>query len=134
MNINEHIKYWLDSAEHDLDVAESLFESGKYDWCLFIGHLVLEKVLKALFVYKTNNQTPPKIHNLLKLADLVNLELTTEQRLLLDKANDFHIDARYPTFKFQFYKQCTKSFTTKYFEEIKVHYKWLISQIKLNTP
>jgi len=58
MKIDEHIKYWLDSAAHDLDVAESLFESGKYDWCLFIGHLVLEKVLKALLVYKTNNRHP----------------------------------------------------------------------------
>ncbi len=34
------IGYWVDSAAHDLDVAETLFKSGKYDWCLFIAHLV----------------------------------------------------------------------------------------------
>ena len=44
------IEYWVDSAVHDLDVAETLFKSGKYDWCLFIAHLVLEKMLKALYV------------------------------------------------------------------------------------
>lgn len=43
------IGYWVDSAAHDLDVAETLFKSGKYDWCLFIAHLVLEKMFKALY-------------------------------------------------------------------------------------
>jgi HEPN domain-containing protein len=33
------IGYWVDSAAHDLDVAETLFKSGKYDWCLFIAYL-----------------------------------------------------------------------------------------------
>jgi len=40
MNKNEHIKYWLESADHDLETAESLFQAEKYDWCLFIGHLL----------------------------------------------------------------------------------------------
>jgi HEPN domain-containing protein len=35
MKIDEHIKYWLNSADHDLDTAESLFAVGKFDWCLF---------------------------------------------------------------------------------------------------
>jgi len=50
MTQEEHIKYWIDSAEHDLDTANSLFSSGKYDWCLFISHLVLEKLIKAFYV------------------------------------------------------------------------------------
>jgi HEPN domain-containing protein len=45
--MNNHVRYWLDSAAHDLDVAESLFQNAKYDWCLFLAHLVLEKILKA---------------------------------------------------------------------------------------
>jgi HEPN domain-containing protein len=55
MTKQEHIDYWLKSAEHDLKTAQSLFKSGKYDWCLFIGHLVLEKTLKALFVNANEN-------------------------------------------------------------------------------
>ncbi len=70
MTKEEHISYWLESAKHDLDTAESLFKSEKYDWCLFIGHLVLEKVLKAIFVDKNNNKIPPKTHKLIKLASL----------------------------------------------------------------
>lgn len=41
MTQEEHIKYWLDSAEHDLETLDALYETGKYDWSLFIGHLVL---------------------------------------------------------------------------------------------
>ena len=30
------IDYWIESAKHDLDVAETLFQNEKYDWCLFL--------------------------------------------------------------------------------------------------
>ncbi|MBW1738486.1 MAG: HEPN domain-containing protein [Deltaproteobacteria bacterium] len=49
MKINEHIKYWLNSADHDLETAESLLAAEKFDWCLFLGHLVLEKALDNTF-------------------------------------------------------------------------------------
>ena len=50
MNIEDHIQFWLDGADHDLDVAESLFSTGKYDWWLFLAQLVIEKALKATWV------------------------------------------------------------------------------------
>jgi HEPN domain-containing protein len=31
-------------AGHNLEVAQDLFERQRFDWCLFVGHLVLEKV------------------------------------------------------------------------------------------
>ena len=31
MNLNQHIKFWLDSADHDLDAAESLLNAEKFD-------------------------------------------------------------------------------------------------------
>ena len=52
--MNKYVKYWIDSADHDLDVAESLFVNDKYDWCLFIAHLVLEKTMQEV------EQDPPK--------------------------------------------------------------------------
>ena len=50
MDKKRQITYWINSAKHDLEVAETLFIAGKYDWCLFIAHLVLEKTLKSLYV------------------------------------------------------------------------------------
>ena len=81
------------------------FLRASMDWCLFIGHLVLEKILKALFVQDNNNQLPPKTHNLIKLARHTNINLTEEQEVLLDEVNDFNLEARYPQYKNEFYKK-----------------------------
>ena len=130
MKLEDHIQYWLDSAAHDWDTAENLFSAEKYDWCLFLGHLVLEKILKAIFVQDNNNQLPPKTHNLIKLAENTHISLTEEQKFLLDEINDFNLEARYPQFKNEFYKKCTKPFTESYFKQIESMAKWLKSQIK----
>jgi HEPN domain-containing protein len=130
MNVEEHVNYWLDSAKNDLGAAEDLFSSAKYDWCLFIGHLVVEKTLKAYFVYSNDNKIPPKTHNLLKLAEVANLSLTEEQKLFLDEVNDFNLEVRYPEYRREFYKLCTKEFTENYFIRMKDFSQWLTSQIE----
>ena len=86
MDIEEQIGYWIDGAEHDLTAAEHMLESGDYSWCLFAGHLVLEKMLKAFYVRDTR-ETPPKTHNLLFLAKSTSLNLTQEQARFLFEVN-----------------------------------------------
>lgn len=130
MKLEDHIGYWLQSANHDLEVAESLFSSSKYDYCLFLGHLVLEKTIKAVFVKNNNGKMPPKIHNLVRLAEISGLNLKEEQRLFLDEVNEFNLDTRYPDFKFEFYKRCTKNYTNEFFTKIKDFNKWLLSRIQ----
>ena len=131
MTIKEHIGYWLKSADHDLEIAESLFDSGKYDWCLFIGHLVLEKVLKAIYVQNSNNRIPPKIHNLVRLAEIGKFQLTQEDKIFLDEVNDFNMEVRYPDYKQDFYELCTEEYTKKFFNKIKEFHQWLVYQIEL---
>lgn len=130
MKSKEHIRFWLDSAEHDWDTAKSLFAAKKYDWCLFVGHLVLEKILKALFIQDNNNQLPPKTHNLIKLARHTKIILTEDQEILLDEINDFNLEARYPQYKNEFYEKCTNEFCENYFDKIDETMKWLQFQIK----
>ena len=129
MDLKKHINYWIESADNDLSASNSLFSSGKYDWCLFIGHLVLEKSLKALFVLNNHNKLPPKTHNLNKLAKLSKLNLSQEQILFLDEVNDFNLEVRYPEYKREFYKICTKEFTNNYFSKIQEFARWIKSQI-----
>jgi HEPN domain-containing protein len=130
MTKDEHIDYWLKSADRDLSAAESLFQAKKYDWCLFIGHLVLEKTLKAIFVDNNENKVPPKTHNLVKLAQVSSLVLTDEQKVFLGEVDDFNLETRYPDYKLEFYNSCTKEFTDKYLTKIKEYYKWLKFRIK----
>ena len=130
MTQDEHIKYWLDSAQHDFDTLNTLFQSGKYDWSLFIGHIVLEKVLKAVYVRNNENRIPPKVHNLVRLAELSQINIDDDQKFLLDGINDFNIEVRYPEYKNEFYKICTKEFAEEKINQINKLYKWLKSQIK----
>lgn len=130
MTKEEHIKYWIESAEHDLTTTDVLLASAKYDWALFIGHLVLEKALKAIYVQNFENKIPPKLHNLVRLAEISSLELNEERRLLFDRINDFNIEARYPEYKNEFYKYCTKVFAEEYLDRIKDSYKWIKSHLK----
>ncbi len=129
MKLQEHIDYWLKSAAHDLASAETLFQNSRNDWCLFLGHLVIEKIMKAFFVRDNQNHTPPFTHNLSVLASHTNLKLTAEQEAFLLELNQFNIRARYPDYKFEFYKKCTPEFTEHYFTKIKDLYQWLLTQI-----
>ena len=126
----EHVKYWHESAGHDLESAESIFGSDRYDWCLFVGHLALEKILKAVFVDRNDNAMPPKIHNLVRLAELSNIILEDEQKILLDRINDFNIQIRYPDYKFEFYKRCSAEYTRENLDKIKEFYTWFSSLLK----
>ncbi len=130
MTKDEHVKYWIESAQHDLESAKSIFKSGRYDWCLFVGHLALEKILKAVFVESNDNKIPPKIHNLVRLAELSKIELDEEQKFNLDKINDFNIQTRYPDYNLEFYKRCSTEYTDEYFCKIKEFYTWFKSLLK----
>lgn len=90
MAIKEHINYWLKTAAHDMEAAETLFQNRKYDWCLFIGHLVIEKILKAFYV-RDKQEIPPKMHNLVTLTENTNLSLSDEQMVFLANLNGFFI-------------------------------------------
>lgn len=129
MDIEKHIDYRLQSADHDLETAEALFAAEKYDWCLFIGHLVLEKGFKAIYVRDNQNQLPPRTHNLLKLAESSTLVLSEEQVLFLNEVNDFNLEVRYPDYRHEFYRQCTRAFAKEYFARIKEQYGWIKSQL-----
>ena len=128
MNIYEQIKYWVTVSENDISVMEHLFESGDYSYSLFIGHLVLEKILKAHFV-KNREESPPRTHDLFKLANQLSLEFSEEQLKFLISVNTFNIEARYPEEKLSFYKKCTKEFALDNIYKIKELYLWLRSQI-----
>ncbi len=129
MTKEEHVQYWMKGAEDDLAAAESLFMAEKYNWCLFIAHLVLEKMLKATFVLSNDNNVPPRTHNLVKLAELSFLELTDEDLEFFDEVNSFNLEARYPDYKNKFHKKCNRDFTENYFEKIKAQYSRLKSLI-----
>jgi len=122
------IRYWIDSAEEDYGTMLTLYENNKNSWALFVGHLVIEKLLKGLYV-KVNEDYPPLIHNLLRLAELCGLELNQEEKLFYATVTTFNINARYDDYKTNFRKKCTPEYTKQWVNEIKDKKEWIQKQI-----
>ena len=72
-----------------------------------------------------NNDYPPFIHNLLRLAEKCDLELTDDQRLFLVIVTAFNINARYDDYKMSFQQKCTPEFTTIWIENLKFNRQWI---------
>lgn len=118
------IRYWLEGADDDFDTMTAMYDTKRYNWSLFIGHLMLEKLLKALYV-KVNSDYPPYIHNLLRLAEKSNLELSENKKKQLITITAFNINARYDDYKMSFKKQCTPDFTNEWIEKIQDLRTWI---------
>ncbi|MDR3244244.1 MAG: HEPN domain-containing protein [Elusimicrobiota bacterium] len=130
MTQQEVVDFWAKSSDMDFNDMESMFKSKRYHWALFVGHLVIEKLLKALFVKNHGKETKmPFIHNLLLLANKADLIISEKQKKQLSVFTEFNINARYQDYKFKFYKKCTKQYTAKHIKEIKEVRKWLKNQI-----
>jgi len=129
VNKKESIRYWLESAKEDWKVARHLFEKRDYSYSLFLGHLTIEKILKAIYVDRLN-EIPPYTHRLVSLAEKASVNLKDEQLELLETITDFNLEARYPDEKFSFKKKCTKGFTKKYLKQIDRLRKWLLKLVQ----
>lgn len=128
MKTEDLITFWMESSEIDFQTTLHLMEKGDYTWALFIGHLVIEKLLKAYYA-KTNQEHPPLIHDLVTLSEKSHLELSEDQKDKLDTISAFNIRARYDDYKMAFYKKCTKEFTEQWFQEIKDIIKWIRTKL-----
>lgn len=122
-DISKIINYWLEASTHDLEVARSLFRTGKYDYCLFLCHLMLEKILKAL-VTKVERNHPPYTHNLLYLAGKAKIDLSKNQIELLNDINKFNLEIRYPEDIKKFYEMVDRKYAKKYLTISQGMWKW----------
>ena len=120
--------FWVESSEKDWKTMGHLLKSKDYAWALFLGHLVIEKLLKAMVVKQTNSH-PPFIHSLTSLARSVDVELSNDKLNWLEEINSFNMNARYDDVKFEFYKKCTKQFAAEWVEKIKILRKWLKKEL-----
>lgn len=128
MTIQEQIDYWIKLSDEDLSTAEILLSNKKYVICLYMCHLMIEKILKAHYL-KNNLKNPPKTHDLVYLSSKSGIQFNNEQIDFLDRLNFFQIEARYPDYKMEIYKTCSKDFTNSFFYESKEFFKWIKSKI-----
>ena len=123
--------YWLQTAQADFETMHIMLANKQYHWTLFIGHLLIEKTLKAIYVMQ-NDEPLPKIHDLSRLAELSGIKMNEEIKEKLDMITTFNISARYPDYKNRFYQTCNKEYTGQQVKIIEELYKWLLTCLKYN--
>lgn len=128
MNREDILQYWIKCSDNDFRAMVHLCEKGDYSWSLFIGHLVIEKLLKALYVQQVDI-TPPFIHDLVRLSEKAGLSLKEEQKDILDTISTFNLQARYDDYKMSFHRKCSREFTERWINEIKDFREWIKSKL-----
>lgn len=118
------VSHWIETSEDDFRTMITLYESKSFSWALFLGHISVEKLLKAVFVHKFGKHAP-FTHNLYRLAELIDIELTEQYADWLDEITSFNLNARYDDYKKEFYTICTFEYTSQWIEKIKILRKWI---------
>ncbi len=95
IDIDKQVHYWQSGAEEALRSAELLIANGRWALGLFLAHLALEKILKALVVRKVR-ELPPRTHDLLWLARLAAAEPPAHILAALGEFQAYCLAGRYP--------------------------------------
>lgn len=135
--MNDKVKYWLDTAQYDLETAQAMLDTGRYLYVGFTCHLTTEKALKAAIA--NLDKFPPKIHNLTELAKMSELwkDMGEEQRQLLRELNPLNIAGRYPSYKSKIEGLLTKTYCQQLIIRTKEMFSWIegkLSEIQEDTP
>ncbi|MBN1407654.1 MAG: HEPN domain-containing protein [Calditrichaceae bacterium] len=75
-----------------------LYKSKDFHWALFIGHIVIERLLKAKIVEVTKAHAP-FIHDLRRLAKLTSIDFEDMHLEWFDTITTFNLNARYDSYK-----------------------------------
>ena len=112
MTKEQHIDYWINTAEEDWTTVGALFAMDRYLHCLNWAHLTLEKLAKAIWVKKNNDNVPPEKQSITSLLEASGVELDSEMLQFLTSFNEFQLSNQCPDFMNYVYKACTKDFTS----------------------
>lgn len=89
-------KNWLESAEYDMESARHMFSSGRYLYVVFLCHLTLEKMFKAI-LSDISSEPPPRSHDLILLIKRSGVVPESRHLEFIGKINNASIPTRYPT-------------------------------------
>lgn len=123
-------KNFLRSSQYDLETANFMLNTGRYIYVIFMCHLSLEKILKAL-ISETKQIVPPKTHNLIYLIKIGNISLPKEYFEFIAKINNANIITRYPEDFTRVLEAYPKSIAKEYLSITKEIHQWLKQNKKL---
>jgi HEPN domain-containing protein len=121
---NNVLTYWIESSDNDYKTALDLLRTGNYTWALFMGHLVVEKLLKACYT-RTQNEYPPILHDLRRIGEKAGIVFDGDRVIIIETVSQFYIRARYDDYNRNFSKLCTREYAEKWIEQINEIRSWI---------
>lgn len=107
-----------------------MLKTREYVPALFWSHLMLEKLLKAHWVKDNVGNHPPKIHNLVRLAEKTRLQITVGEMDFLRRMNDFQLEGRYPDYQHKLYSVYKSKNTLAIINTVSLIRKWLLKKLQ----
>ncbi|MDD3687181.1 MAG: HEPN domain-containing protein [Bacteroidales bacterium] len=124
IDVDKIVLHWVETSDSDYESMLTLFNARRYNWTLFIGHITIEKLLKAVYVKKKEKHAP-FTHNLYRLAELSEISLSSEYSDWLDEITSFNLNARYDDYLKEFYQLSTLEYTEKWVKRIEILREWI---------
>jgi HEPN domain-containing protein len=127
--MTETARKWAEQSQYDLDTARAMLDSGRYLYVLFCCQQAVEKALKAVIVQRTG-EMPPRLHNLLRLAEAAGIELPIDKKRFLGELSAYYIQSRYPDEINSLGSTITREIADKTLNKTEETVKWLCSMIE----
>ena len=120
---------WVKQAKYDLETAKAMFKSRRYIYVVFMSHLSIEKILKALFL-KRLKKFPPKTHNLLYLVEKIGLDIPEKLYNFIFMLNRVSVPTRYPEDLSKMLKEFNKRRAEKILKNTEEVFLWIKEKLK----
>lgn len=104
-----------------------MFTSGRYVYVIFCCQQAVEKRLKAMIAERTAD-IPPRIHDLLRLAERAGLDLPAETAELFEGLNIYYLQSRYADDVAKMMKETDKTFAQRFLGDTREALAWLVQQ------
>lgn len=121
-------QHWVDDADYDLQSAKVMLDGGRYFFVVFMCHLAVEKLLKAVIVER-QGVMPPKIHGLVDLANRAGLVIPGEHQPHVDRLNSMSVPTRYPDGRRAIAATLTPQSTTALYQQTVELAEWLKQEL-----
>ena len=126
--MSDIVQRWVQQALYDFQTARAMQQTGRYLYVLFCCQQAVEKTLKGL-IAKNTGEFPPRIHQLVRLAEVAGLSLPSEHADFLRELSAYYIQTRYPEELADTAAEITAEIAGRVLESSEREIQWLHSML-----
>jgi len=119
---------WTERANYDLETARAMLKSRRFLYVLFCCQQAVEKMLKGVIAKRTE-ALPPRLHNLIRLAEHAEVEPEKEQTDFMRALSGYYIQTRYPDEIAALSRDLSRQMAQEVLNETEAMVQWLSSMI-----